>query len=658
MGRNIQLSVIIVMLVNYSTSFLTFPMSGRTFLDSFLRSISPNENILEHDFMKYAVPGHQCYRECSTKSQKVCYFKFQLEYYQVLGGACNDCAKGNQSQCFHDQCVTADGYERGFLSVNRQLPGPPIYVCKDDIVVVDVNNQMDGTATTIHWHGLRQVGTPFSDGVPFITQCPIYYGTTFRYAFHARDPGTHLYPSHSGQHKANGIYGPIVVRTEKEDSPLYDFDPPDFIMLAADWMHVYAEQYFPGLTSKLSIFESLLINGRGRFLNKTTCLFSDAPLTIYNVEQFKRYRFRVINAASNVCPFQLQIENHEMMIIASDGSSFKPVKADTLFFISGERYDIVVDANRDEVRDYWVRIRAMPPCTKEIEEFAILRYHKDPVKDQAVDFNFNDRKPPGWLDVFPDGRYFNSPRPDLMGIKLSTVEGNVIDKRITHAEPDYSFNLFIGTPQLENEVLFSGNNTIKFMVTSAKANYNNVGVFNNISLTLPHISLLSQPSEIDENMFCDKNNYRDKECIENSDICRCIHRIKVHLGSIVELILFDIHDTLTHPFHLHGHKFYVMDMGSFKTHMNVEKIVRNDVPSDSKETNETPPHKDTVLVPNPGYIRVRFRADNPGFWLGHCHFDWHLAIGMAVIFQVGELNQMKKEPKGFGECRSYLPRHF
>lgn len=151
--------------------------------------------------------------------------------------------------------------------MNRQLPGPAIQVCKNDIVVVDVMNEMDGTATTIHFHGLTQKNTPYSDGVPFITQCPIIYGNTFRYSFYAADTGTHLWHSHSGLHKANGIYGPIVIRTAEAVSPLYDYDLPDFFLLAADWMHVYAEQYFPGLTSRLSIFESLLINGRGRFLN-------------------------------------------------------------------------------------------------------------------------------------------------------------------------------------------------------------------------------------------------------------------------------------------------------------------------------------------------------------------------------------------------------
>lgn len=195
---------------------------------------------------------------------------------------------------------------------------------------------------------------------------------------------------------------------------------------------------------------------------KSTCIFSEAPLTIYNVEHGKRYRFRVINAASNMCPFQLQIEDHEFAVIASDGPTFKPVVVDTLFFISGERYDIVVEANKPDVRDYFVRVRAMPPCTKEIEEFAVLRYHVGPVMD-AKTLDFDSRKPPGWLNVYPDGRYFNSPKPHVMGIPISAAVSNIVDESIINAKPEHSFNLFIATPQLDNEILFSGNESTKFM---------------------------------------------------------------------------------------------------------------------------------------------------------------------------------------------------
>lgn len=66
----------------------------------------------------------------------------------------------------HPQCVTGNGRERIFMSINRQLPGPSIEVCKKDIVVVDVVNEMEGTGTTIHWHGLAHMNSLFMDGVP------------------------------------------------------------------------------------------------------------------------------------------------------------------------------------------------------------------------------------------------------------------------------------------------------------------------------------------------------------------------------------------------------------------------------------------------------------------------------------------------------------
>jgi L-ascorbate oxidase len=72
-------------------------------------------------------------------------------------------------------------------------------VCKGDRVVVDVENQLPGSfETSIHWHGQLQRGTPFSDGVSKVTQCPVTQGFSFRYSFVADQPGTHLYYAHSG----------------------------------------------------------------------------------------------------------------------------------------------------------------------------------------------------------------------------------------------------------------------------------------------------------------------------------------------------------------------------------------------------------------------------------------------------------------------------
>lgn len=65
----------------------------------------------------------------------------------------------------------ADGVKRGFLSINFQLPAPAIHVCKDDLIVVDFLNDGEGTASSIHWHGMRHLdGTQYFDGAPYLTQ--------------------------------------------------------------------------------------------------------------------------------------------------------------------------------------------------------------------------------------------------------------------------------------------------------------------------------------------------------------------------------------------------------------------------------------------------------------------------------------------------------
>lgn len=44
--------------------------------------------------------------------------------------------------------------------------------------------------------------------------------------------------------------------------------------------------------------------------------------------------------------------------------------------------------------------------------------------------------------------------------------------------------------------------------------------------------------------------------------------------------------------------------------------------------------RDTVQIPSRGYAVIRFKADNPGVWLLHCHILWHSVTGMAMLIDV------------------------
>lgn len=68
-----------------------------------------------------------------------------------------------------------------------------------------------------------------------------------------------------------------------------------------------------------------------------------------------------------------------------------------------------------------------------------------------------------------------------------------------------------------------------------------------------------------------------------------------------------------------------------------------------------PTLKDTIAVPNNGYVVLRFRADNPGYWLFHCHFMFHIAIGMNLVIHVGTQNDLPPVPPNFPTCGHHLP---
>jgi FtsP/CotA-like multicopper oxidase with cupredoxin domain len=81
-----------------------------------------------------------------------------------------------------------------------------LQVCEGDIVVVDVKSHLRGLETALHWHGQLQRGSPYMDGVPMVTQCPIQSKAHFRYKFRASNPGTHFYHSHYGKYWLDWVF--------------------------------------------------------------------------------------------------------------------------------------------------------------------------------------------------------------------------------------------------------------------------------------------------------------------------------------------------------------------------------------------------------------------------------------------------------------------
>ena len=79
--------------------------------------------------------------------------------------------------------ITVDGVNRMVKVVNGSVPGPPLVVYEGQMVTVHISNMMLSDSTTIHFHGLHQKATPYFDGMPYITQCPVAAGQSFTHEF-------------------------------------------------------------------------------------------------------------------------------------------------------------------------------------------------------------------------------------------------------------------------------------------------------------------------------------------------------------------------------------------------------------------------------------------------------------------------------------------
>lgn len=138
-------------------------------------------------------------------------------------------------------------------------------------------------------------------------------------------------------------------------------------------------------------------------------------------------------------------------------------------------------------------------------------------------------------------------------------------------------------------------------------------------------------------------------------------------------------NNLNHPFHLHGNQLFVTGMGQHPDGIPMTvRLARAMLRSRSLNfgtATSKRPIKDTISIPSKGYTIFRFKADNPGWWLLHCHFgmaknffhydnnklqfnfslEWHITVGMGLVLQVGEPSEMLKPPDNFPKCNNYMP---
>nr|XP_010905971.1 L-ascorbate oxidase [Elaeis guineensis] len=526
-----------------------------------------------------------------------------------------------------------DCFQKLAITINGRTPGPTIVAGQGDTIVIDVKNRLLTENLAIHWHGIRQIGTPWYDGTEGVTQCPIVPGETFTYRFVVDRPGTYMYHAHYGMQRSAGLYGLIQVLPPAGMAELFTYDYDRSIILN-DWWHKSTYEQAVGLSSKDFTFvgepQSLLINGRGKFncsnVRSGVCNETNPECLPYvlTVVSGKTYRLRIASITS-LSALNFEIEGHNLTVVEADGYHVKPFVVKNLNIYSGETYSVLFKADQDPSHNYWFAVNVVSRKPNTPTGTAILNYYPNPPR----------RLPP---TMPPYGPLWNDTMYQLN-------QSNAI-----RSHPDY-----IHPPPLTSDRMILLLNTQNFVDGYLK------WALNNVTFTLPHTPYLIA---LKEKLFhgfdqrpppetYDYKNYDIYAIQKNQNATASTSIYRLGFNSTVDVILQNANtknpnNSETHPWHLHGHDFWVLGYG----------IGKFDPEIDPKRYNLVDPIKKNTVALHPyGWTALRFQADNPGVWAFHCHIESHFAMGMGVVFEEGvdKLGKLPTDIMGCGDSK-YLKR--
>ncbi|RXG42243.1 hypothetical protein VDGE_07226 [Verticillium dahliae] len=298
-------------------------------------------------------------------------------------------------------------------------------------------------------------------------------------------------------------------------------------------------------------------------------LLNDTQNLHVAVKPSTTYLLRLVNIGAFAAHY-FWIEGHEMRIVEVDGVWTDEAVAERLYITPAQRYSVLLTTKADAQENFAI-VSAMDE-----ELFDII----------PEDQNSNVT---GWL-VYDDKKALPKPTP--------------VD------ELDF-FDDFGLVPVDREPLLENPNVSISFDVKMDNlrdgANY---AFFNDLTYVAPKVPSLYSALTVGGANATDARVYGTHTIS---------HVLRHH--DVVELVLNNGDDG-KHPFHLHGHNFQVVHRSGPDAGVYID--------DESHVPPKVPMRRDTVYAEPNGNFVIRFRADNPGVWLFHCHIEWHMDQGLVA----------------------------
>jgi FtsP/CotA-like multicopper oxidase with cupredoxin domain len=416
---------------------------------------------------------------------------------------------------------------------------------------VALTNQL-ADPTLVHWHGLTPPWP--ADGVPDKPAPMLKAGETRTYAFPVADPGTYWMHAHTLQQQ-NLLAAPLIVHSAADAGR----DEQEVVVLLHDFSFTPAEQLLARL-KKGAGNPGMKMGGMDMSAMAEMMGGMSHPDTMKHMAQMRSMMGRM-----------------------------KPGDMMGGMDINDIDYDAYLANDRTLDDPEVIRIEAPGRVRLRIINGAA-----------ATAFTIDTGRLSGEL-VSVDGQDI----APLAGSLFPIVMGQRLDIRLAIPKDGGAYPVLAlreGAPERTGVVLASANAKVGKLPVVGASKGPTVTLDLEVRLRAA-LGLIVKPADRVRDVVLTGDMSSYSWAMQNGDA----HSIKT--GERIEIAMHNL-SMMTHPMHLHGHHFQVVDING----RPVQGTLR-----------------DTVAVPPMASVKIAFDAENPGIWAFHCHHLYHMEAGMMAF---------------------------